>query len=61
MAGLQQLLRRLKTDAGAATGEQHMPRRAGGVAGPSLVITVSSHGVRLFPKARLGRESILDL
>ncbi len=59
MAGLQQLNRRLKTDAGASTSEQHVPQRSGGVACPSLVITVSSHGVRLFPKARLGRDFIL--
>jgi hypothetical protein len=59
MAGVQQLLRRLKTDTGAAICEQNVPLRVGGVAVPSLVLTVSSHGVRLFPKARRGRDSIL--
>jgi hypothetical protein len=47
MAGLQQLHCGLQTNARVATGEQHVPRRAWSRVVVNLLITISSHDVRL--------------
>jgi hypothetical protein len=65
MAGGQQLQRCLKADAGAATGEQQVPRLPSGGPIPKPLLCGGSsgisHGVRQLPKAKPGRQSSLSV
>jgi hypothetical protein len=65
MASGQKLQRCLKADAGAATGEQQVPRLPSGGPIPKPLLCGGSsgigHGVRQLPKAKPGRQSSLPV